>query len=420
MKMESKVCIKRREMKAGRYSSYQQLYFFIYHIFSFSPLSSRNTGLAQLNFPPSRADIMSSILFLALTAALSVNQVSALPNISTRDNFTPKEHLVLGDCGIGKIKPGESTSRQMFYFTGSPWVGGSKWAQPMMMANVPWDGSYPWRPSGVSAKFPNGDIFTVQINKPNTPDGGQTIGSASHTYDSHPFECYPSHLDGLYTLEDGTKCSSAFVCYHNIDDPPKPPAPAEPELVYMAYKEKIKLMGTWNAHDIFKLANLTNSYYCDEETAHPLEGANEGGAPKCTVKFKCGPQHANKMVTAMEGIVARRDEFLKQENEKITPNCIDKSRVCGQFSCYDVCHKYGSDHRQVTNVAKRAQMDLIGGDNWKSHMEYTISCPKTEGVDDCGACKDYGATIGDIVNFINPVFGFGTKVAFRALCGSGC
>lgn len=361
---------------------------------------------------------MSSLILLGLVTAASFIQVSALPSNSIRDNFTPKEHLVLGDCGIGKIKPGESTSRQLFYFTGWPWVGDSKWAKPMMVANVPWDGSYPWRPSGVSAKFPNGDIFTAQINKPNAPDGGMTVGSASHTFDSHPFECYANHTPDLYTLEDGSKCSSAYVCYHNIDDPKPAPPPAQPELVYMAYKEKIKLMGSWTAHDIFKLANFTGSHYCDKEVSHKLEGANEIGGSVCSVQFTCGPQYAQKMVASMEAVVGHRSEFLQQENEKIKPNCIDRSRVCGQFSCYDVCHKYGPDHRQVTNVARHAEMDLIGGDT--SHMEYTITCPKNDQIDDCGACKDYGATIGDLVSLINPIFGLGTKVAFRGLCGSAC
>ncbi|KAF2436437.1 hypothetical protein EJ08DRAFT_146991 [Tothia fuscella] len=263
---------------------------------------------------------MPSLLLLGLIAALPFTQTSAFPNILTRDNYTPKEHLVLGDCGIGKIKPGESTSRQMFYFTGWPWATGSVWAKPMMVANVAWDGSYPWRPSGVSAKFPNGDIFTAQINKPNVADGGDTVGSASHTYDSHPFECYPYHKDGLYTLDDGTKCSAAYVCYHNIDDPKPLPPPEQPELVYMAYKEKIKLMGSWTANDIFKLANFTGANYCDDEVKHKLEGANEAGGPACTVNFICGPQHAQKMVSAMSAIVSARSEFLSQENEKIIIN----------------------------------------------------------------------------------------------------
>ena len=51
------------------------------------------------------------------------------------------------------------------YYSGDVWRSdGSVASKPNMMTNVPWDGSYPWRIGGVSAKFPNGDTFKVNIN----------------------------------------------------------------------------------------------------------------------------------------------------------------------------------------------------------------------------------------------------------------
>ena len=94
-----------------------------------------------------------SLVLLGSTAASTINTRESRPN----------EHLMLVDCGIGLLPNGASTSREMAYYSGSynPGGGNTKWIQPDMIANVPWDGSYPWRGSGVATKFPNGDTFQV-------------------------------------------------------------------------------------------------------------------------------------------------------------------------------------------------------------------------------------------------------------------
>jgi hypothetical protein len=99
-----------------------------------------------------------------------------------------------------------------------------------MIVNVPWDGSYPWRSSGVSAKFSNGDTFKVTIN-PAIKDPGWA-GVATHTYNEVGLLCWSYHSDRVYQLDDKKWCSSAYVCNHgtapspNQPPPPPPPAPA--------------------------------------------------------------------------------------------------------------------------------------------------------------------------------------------------
>lgn len=138
---------------------------------------------------------------------------------------TWSENLVLADCGIGLGVNGGSTSREMMYYSNIAW------GAPTYMANVPWDGSYPWRPSGVSQTLPNGDKWTVVID--NNVGDPNVAGFAWHTYDPNTLTCFSRHLDGLFTLADGKKCSMAYICNHapagpKPPMPPPAPAPAPP------------------------------------------------------------------------------------------------------------------------------------------------------------------------------------------------
>ena len=161
---------------------------------------------------------MKSTLFITLAISASVVQAEWRPN----------EHLVLADCGMPP-EGGDSTSREMMYYPSFPRNGEDKWIGPDMMVNVPWDGSYPWRSSGVKATFPNGDTFSVYLN-PAIADPG-VAGAAHHTYDNqHIFTCYSQHERGIYTLDDGKECASAYVCKHANSEPaPEPQPEPEPE-----------------------------------------------------------------------------------------------------------------------------------------------------------------------------------------------
>ncbi|CAO1597580.1 hypothetical protein XANCAGTX0491_001387 [Xanthoria calcicola] len=222
---------------------------------------------------------------------------SLVPALFVKRDYNEMEHLVLSDCGIGS--DGASKSRQIMYYSGNPWDGENDWIRPDMMVNVPWDGSYPWRTTGTSVKMPNADIFTVTID-PAIPDynvdNTRLAGKVSHTYDKHDLDCYASHQSDVYTLDDGTKCSSAYICNHfMVDDPPKedPPKKDPPKSIRKTKvsfssrtveveqkvdartKEKFTLIDPYDAfHNIFDDINgpQCNSY------PYPI-------GDSCTIKF---------------------------------------------------------------------------------------------------------------------------------------
>ncbi|CZT41183.1 uncharacterized protein RSE6_00896 [Rhynchosporium secalis] len=191
-----------------------------------------------------------SLLILSGSGAASI--------INSRE-YRPNEHLVLVDCGIGLLPNGASTSREMAYYPGSYNPGGrnTKWVQPEMIANVAWDGSYPWRRGGVTTKFPNGDSFSVWLN-PDIKDWAQSnsyAGDAKHTY-GNDFKCWAEHGKTAFTLADGKVCTSAYICFHPPDTPaPAPaPAPAPPRPVY-----KTKTNYTVSSKDITVRIQGTNA-----------------------------------------------------------------------------------------------------------------------------------------------------------------
>lgn len=147
-----------------------------------------------------------------------LSSIIALAPIFVSATTTWSENLVLADCGIGLGPNGGSTSREMMYYSAEAW------GAPKYMKNVPWDGSYPWRNSGVTQTLPNGDKWSVYIN--NGVGDPNLAGFATHTYDSVTLTCWSRHLNGLFTLADGKKCSMAYICNHQPMTPGPVPGPA--------------------------------------------------------------------------------------------------------------------------------------------------------------------------------------------------
>lgn len=131
--------------------------------------------------------------------------LSSLPFARTQK--TPMENLVLADCG--------PSGGEMLYYPGDAWTGvGNNTNKPTMHVSLPSSQSTPWgRDNGVTANFPNGDIFTVHIN-PKITDP-EAAGDVWHRYDlDKPLKCYSYHWDKVYQRDDGQWCSSAYVCNH--------------------------------------------------------------------------------------------------------------------------------------------------------------------------------------------------------------
>ncbi|KAL2071865.1 hypothetical protein VTL71DRAFT_13100 [Oculimacula yallundae] len=209
--------------------------------------------------------------------------------INSRE-FRPNEHLMLVDCGIDTIPNGASTSREMAYYPGAYSING-QWLRPEMIANVPWDGSYPWRGSGASAKFPNGDTFTAWIN-PAIKDWDQSknyAGDAVHTFGGG-FKCWAEHGKPAFTLADGKVCTSAYICHHPPDTPAPPPAPPAP-----VYKTKtdytmsskdvaVRIQGTnsdlenWRPENAFRHIN-------EDDEGTQCKGTKYGIGNDCSIVF---------------------------------------------------------------------------------------------------------------------------------------
>ncbi|KAH7135634.1 hypothetical protein B0J11DRAFT_596808 [Dendryphion nanum] len=315
---------------------------------------------------------------------------------------TWSENLVLADCGIGLGPNGGSTSREMMYYSNAAW------GAPTYMKNVPWDGSYPWRTSGVSQTLPNGDKWSVVIN--NTVGDPKLAGFAWHTYDPVALACWSRHLDGLFTLADGKKCSMAYICNHT--PPPAPvPAPVVPptKFTFNVREETVALVGHHTPSSILNLVEWsgTEGRYCaDKRITIPNSAKfNKPTLPDCSIKFSCGPNRAKMMNSAAIQIAEKTNGLWKYETQDL-PNCKKTVTCMTPQSCVTVCHQNAEctcggqpDRREVTNVPGRVVLDIEG--DAQSRFEYEIVCPKEQREKDCGICNaaKLGALALDLVSF---------------------
>ncbi|KAG4439980.1 hypothetical protein IFR05_004554 [Cadophora sp. M221] len=242
------------------------------------------------------------LLVLSSSGAASV--------ISSRE-YRPNEHLMLVDCGIGLLPNGASTSREMAYYPGSynPGGGNTKWVQPEMIANVPWDGSYPWRRGGVTTKFPNGDSFSVWIN-PDIKDWAESksyAGDAIHTY-GNGFKCWAEHGRTAFTLADGKVCTSAYICYHPPDTPAPPPPPPSPAFeaktdYTMSTRDlNVTIQGTNREIEAWKPENVFHHIY-EEVEGTQCKGASYGIGNGCSITFDDCFFSVQDNVAAMKNIL---------------------------------------------------------------------------------------------------------------------
>ncbi|KAL0934819.1 uncharacterized protein CTRU02_209410 [Colletotrichum truncatum] len=225
--------------------------------------------------------------------------------------YRPKEEIILADCGIES--GGQSSSRQVGYYPGgrSP-SGGSDWLQPEMIAEVPWDGSYPWRTSGVSVKFPNNDVFKIWID-PSVKDWAESktyAGTSSHTFEEHAFKCWAEHGKHVFDLGDGTKCTSAYICYHEPEggaaqDPVKKQV-TESKFTMSKDQVTVRVQGTtkdeaaWDPKAAFgNINDALEDVQCKDQS---YKIGND-----CSIKFDCLftlPNRANQLAQVLTDAVA--------------------------------------------------------------------------------------------------------------------
>jgi hypothetical protein len=207
-----------------------------------------------------------------------------------------------------------------------------------MIVNVPWDGSYPWRLSGVSAKFSNGDRFTATIN-PAVKDPS-SAGLATHIYNEVPLICYSFHKEKVYQLDDKKWCSSAYVCNHgnpptlpprpNPPPPPQPPTPPPPtpqpqegtQTVFTIDKDYVRIYSQSAATVFSHLRSKLRVLDCDT-TPINLNA-------QCSITFACEKKSGPLWLTTLA-------EFLITEMPK-RPGFANVE----EYTYDDICKKWDS------------------------------------------------------------------------------
>lgn len=144
---------------------------------------------------------------------------------------TPKEDLILCDCGIGDNEehPEWSTSRQLNWYKDIKWPDSAYEypAVPDEAVEVPFnDGIYPWIPAGATATLPNGDVWSVFIED-GTPDGfnagtAVTTKDGGQTLNCWAYRGRPVSSALNKTVTDDAICWTAFICNRDDDPPPRP------------------------------------------------------------------------------------------------------------------------------------------------------------------------------------------------------
>lgn len=252
----------------------------------------------------------------------------------------------------------------MIYYSGDIWEnpgpGSYTTNSPLFMVDVPWDGSYPWRSSGVTATTPNGDIWTVEIN-PAIKDPGWA-GVVQHKYNDIGLICWSLHGFGIYTLSDGASCTTAYVCNHK-NSPPITPSPLSPETTFSHNSEgnSVTLVGTWSIDDIFKEAKLhdggNGAQYCDGlQVPHTLSGSGKRGNPDCTIAFDCGPDNSAMMVSVAKQVLEGSSIAYNTSTQQLDYCPVNVSCLSPE-ACFTVCDPgpdcycdKESDSRAVTNL----------------------------------------------------------------------
>lgn len=92
--------------------------------------------------------------------------------------YNPNEHFVAMDCGIGSdpAHPEWATSFFVEYFPGEVWEDAEETKMVPTSGNgarISWDGSYPWRESGIT--FTMGNEDQVQLTVRNAPNSAQCV-----------------------------------------------------------------------------------------------------------------------------------------------------------------------------------------------------------------------------------------------------
>ncbi|KAI8180797.1 hypothetical protein K4K51_002384 [Colletotrichum sp. SAR 10_75] len=313
---------------------------------------------------------------------------------------SPYENLVLADCGIGLGANGGSTSREMIYYPGDVWTGnGLDTYRPTMMVNVPWSGSYPWgQAGGVSATMPNGDVFTVHIDR--SIKDPNPAGDAWHKYElEKPFKCYSYHWDKVYQLVDGKWCSSAYVCNHRGRPYVNPGSGGgnnndkdDTTITGSTNSDWVELYEQTAENIVATVRRMFNDKSTDCDTTAISIGSG------CTIEWSC---HANEGHSELHSLQRLSTAFANLgKTKEYSSKRETKTRICRtpdtrpgrEGQCLQWVDKV--DHYVKVPRKIKMTMDNIppkgSGRNPSEHgnMEYEIKCSKSSL--ECALCNIIG------------------------------
>jgi len=342
----------------------------------------------------------------AMALSMAIRGVVALNN--------PNENFVLADCGIGDVPghPDWSTSRQVMYYKGAVWTDEAMSAtnRPDMVKEVPWDGSYPWRPATISVPMPNGDKFVIQVTKPNTADGSTIAGGMTTTYDPYLTPCYPWHKKFVHQLPNGQWCSSAFVCNHQSG----PLSQSKITVTVSTNKDSATLDGHVSVDDVFNKISFqgTTLQACEESTIS-IPGTG------CTLTAACHGGVAGLTAAMLKSL---KDLARSGDAGIFTQTTVTDQRwnpcKSGRDTCIGGWDRY---ERAVTKVAQSLSVyvaDQNGND--KGQLNYKISCSAAKSCEGCNTAKFASAVLG-LFPGVGSMLGGVAKVAVVGVCSaSGC
>ena len=324
--------------------------------------------------------------------------------------YNKDEHIVLADCGIGNdpAHPEWASDFWISYYPGEVWKDAEEtqandWT---IYGQVPWDGSYPWRESGVTATIANGDVITVSIH-PNVNDPARA-GQLTHMYDDNALTCWSYHKD---LLSVSGKCRSAYVCNHK--DGPHPANRDRTKIALSTTQDFAKLSGKIDAASVYDLMSYGDSGSCDESWK------STGGG--CNIRFMC---HGNRdgltkaMKDTLKGL-ADKAEIVKHETttEEIYDPCKTGKDICiGGWRRQD---------KDWTWMPKTMSIDVSNAEGADvGALRYEIDC---SGGPQCDVCK--GAKLGAgfasfMAGLFSPVVGATAELlsqSISATCvATGC
>jgi hypothetical protein len=303
-----------------------------------------------------------------------------------KPEYNANENVVLADCGIGNdpAHPEWADSFYAFYYPGEVWSNAEETQINELTSSgqVTWDGSYPWRESGVTFTMDNGDVMTATIH-PNVNDPNRA-GSLTHTYDDHPLTCWSYH-------KDLPRCRAAYICNHKDDA-----HPANRDRVKIALsttKDFAKLSGNVNPADVYGKVSYSDDGKCDES-------------------WKDTPGTTPALAATLKGLADNVD-IVKHEHtvERVWDPC--KS---GRDTCIGGWVTVESDWTWIPQTMSIDISNAGGAD--VGAMEYETDCSAGPQCDVCNQAKFGAGFAAFVAGLVAPALGVVVGAVSQGVSGT--